>query len=72
MIVDTHAHIYSPDQTAYPTISEPLRPPRGTGSPEHLRQEMQNADVDRAVLIQTSTFYRWDNRYLRDTSDAAR
>ena len=72
MIIDTHAHIYSPDEARYPTIQEPLRPPTGTGSPEHLREEMSAAGVDRAVLIQTSTFYRWDNRYLRDTSAASR
>ena len=72
MIIDTHAHIYSPDEAAYPTIEDPLRPPSGTGSHEHLRREMDAAGVDRAVLIQTSTFYRWDNRYLRDTSASAR
>ena len=72
MIIDTHAHIYSADELAYPTVEEPLRPPEGTGSPEHLQREMRAAGVDRAVLIQTSTFYRWDNRFLRDTSAAAR
>ena len=72
MIIDTHAHIYSPDEDSYPTTSEPLRPPVGTGSPEHLRQAMAAAGVDRAVLIQTSTFYRWDNRFVRDTSAEAR
>ena len=72
MIIDTHAHIYSTDEVAYPAIEEPYRPPDGTGSPEHLRREMDAAGVDRAMLIQTSTFYRWDNRYLRDTSAAAR
>ena len=72
MIIDTHAHIYSPDEISYPTIDDPYRPPSGTGSPEHLRKEMEAAEVDRAVLIQTSTFYRWDNRFTRDTSEASR
>ena len=72
MIVDTHAHIYSPDEAAYPTIEDPLRPPEGTGAPEHLQREMEAGGVDRAVLIQTSTFYRWDNRFLRDTSTNSR
>jgi predicted TIM-barrel fold metal-dependent hydrolase len=72
MIVDTHAHVYSPDEVAYPPISEPLRPAVGTGSPEHLQEEMKASGVDRAVLIQTSSFYRWDNRYLRDTAAASR
>ena len=72
MIIDTHAHIYSPDEASYPTVAEPLRPPTGTGNPEHLREEMKAAGVDRAVLIQTSSFYRWDNRFLRDTAALAR
>ncbi|MER3405441.1 MAG: hypothetical protein C4289_10040 [Chloroflexota bacterium] len=72
MIIDTHAHIYSPDEQAYPPRADPLRPPPGTGSPEHLRREMQAAGVDRAMLIQTTTFYGWDNRFLRDTAEAAR
>ena len=68
MIIDAHAHIYSSDEATYPTINDPFRPPPGTGSPEHLRDEMSTAGVDRAVLIQTSTYYRWDNRYVRDVS----
>lgn len=68
MIVDTHAHIYSPDEAAYPPIDDPLRPPPGTGDAAHLREEMAAAGVDRACLIQTSSFYRWDNRYTRDTA----
>jgi L-fuconolactonase len=72
MIIDTHAHIYSPDEQTYPPRVDPLRPPPGTGSPEHLRREMQAAGVDRAMLVQTTTFYGWDNRFLRDTAEAAR
>jgi predicted TIM-barrel fold metal-dependent hydrolase len=71
MIVDAHAHIYSPDEVAYPPGENPLRPPPGTGTPEHLRREMQAAGVDRAMLVQTTTFYRWDNRFVRDTAAAA-
>ncbi|MFP6594729.1 MAG: amidohydrolase family protein, partial [Dehalococcoidia bacterium] len=71
MIIDTHAHIYSPDKTTYPTIEGPYSPPPGTGDPDHLRAEMLKAGVDRACLIQTSTFYRWDNRFTRDTSAGA-
>ena len=71
VIVDTHAHIYSPDELAYPTIDQPYRPPAGTGSPEHLRREMRAAGVDRAMLVQTSTFYGWDNTFVRDTAAAA-
>lgn len=71
MIVDAHAHIYSPDEKRYPTIEKPLRPPRGTGSPEHLREEAKANGVDRVLMVQTSTFYGWDNSYVRDTVPAS-
>ncbi|MBI4220195.1 MAG: amidohydrolase family protein [Chloroflexi bacterium] len=67
MIVDAHAHIYSPDEERYPTRENPYRPPRGTGSPEHLREEMTANGVDRVLMVQTTTFYGWDNRFVRDT-----
>ena len=69
-IVDAHAHIYHPDETRYPKIAEPLRPPQGTGDVDHLRREMAAAGVTRAVLVQTGTAYRWDNRLLADTAAA--
>lgn len=72
MIVDTHAHIYSPDEAAYPPCDQPLRPPPGTGSPAHLRREMQAAAVDRVMVVQTTTFYRWDNSFVRDTAAPSR
>lgn len=65
MIIDAHAHVYSPDEARYPPIESPLRPPAGTGSPEHLRREMDSAGVDRVMMVQTSTFYGWDNSFVR-------
>jgi predicted TIM-barrel fold metal-dependent hydrolase len=72
VIVDAHAHIYSADELTYPPIERPYRPPPGTGPPERLRQEMRGAGVDRALLVQTSTFYGWDNSFVRDTAAGAR
>jgi L-fuconolactonase len=72
MIVDTHAHIYSPDEATYPVIEKPYRPPTGAGTPELLHQEMRAAGVDRAMLVQTTTFYGWDNTFVRDTSPRAK
>ncbi len=69
-IVDTHAHIYSPDEQRYPPIENPLRPPPGRGSVEDLRQESRRRGVDLVCAIQTSTFYRFDNRYILDTARA--
>ena len=74
-IIDSHAHIYSYDESNYPTIQDPYRPPRtaapgGTGSIEHLRAQMEMAGVERVLAIQTSTFYRWENRFLVDSARA--
>jgi L-fuconolactonase len=69
-IVDTHAHIYSPDEAKYPVIEKPLRPPDGKGSLEDLRAATQANGVAAACLIQVSTFYRFDNRYICDSATA--
>src|SRR5687767_9655630 len=71
-IVDTHAHIYSPDEKRYPPIDRPLRPSGGKGSLEDLQLDMRANGVERVCLIQTSTFYRWDNRYICDSARASR
>jgi predicted TIM-barrel fold metal-dependent hydrolase len=68
MIVDTHAHIYTEDETRYPMIPEPLRPPSGAGTVDHLRNEMAASGVTHVVMIQTTTAYGWDNRFLADTT----
>jgi predicted TIM-barrel fold metal-dependent hydrolase len=70
LIIDTHAHIYSLDEKRYPPIDKPLRPPGGKGSLEDLRQESQASGVKAVCAIQTSTFYRFDNRYICDSSRA--
>ena len=68
MVTDTHAHIYSEDEDRYPMIDKPLRPPLGSGTIEHLQREMAANGVERVVAIQTSTAYRWDNRFLADSA----
>ncbi len=70
-IADTHAHIYSPDEERYPPIEKPLRPPGGKGSLEDLHAESRENGVNAACIIQTSTFYRFDNRYICDSAKAA-
>ncbi|MBI3462032.1 MAG: amidohydrolase family protein [Planctomycetes bacterium] len=70
LIIDCHAHIYGDDEKKYPTIDKPYRPPKGTGTLEHLRREMQAAGVRFVTAIQTSTFYRWDNRFTVDSARA--
>lgn len=70
LIIDTHAHIYAPDEKRYPPIDKPLRPPGGKGSVEDLRREIQASGVRAVCAIQTSTFYRFDNRYICDGARA--
>ncbi len=65
-VVDTHAHIYSEDEARYPMIPNPLRPPQGAGTVEHLKREMAANGIARVVAIHTSTAYGWDNRLLAD------
>jgi len=64
LIIDCHAHAYSPDEWRYPPTPEARRPPAGIGSLEHLKQTCQANGVSAAVVIQTHSFYRWDNRYV--------
>jgi len=71
-VVDTHAHIYSDDEVAYPKIAQPLRPPKGKGTEDHLREEAQANGVARVVLIQTLTAYRYDNRLVCAVANANR
>jgi predicted TIM-barrel fold metal-dependent hydrolase len=68
LVVDCHAHVYSDDESTYPTIEKPYRTPDGKGTVDHLRREMKDNRVTHATAIQTSTFYRWDNRFLADSS----
>jgi predicted TIM-barrel fold metal-dependent hydrolase len=67
MIVDAHPHIYASDTERYPTIDDPWEP----GEPAEvadLKARMDAAGVERAVFIQTSTYYGWDNRYVMDSA----
>lgn len=72
LIVDTHAHIYSEDEKKYPPIEKPYRPPAGTGTVAHLRRMALENKVKGVCIVQTSTFYRWDNRFICDTAAAER
>lgn len=69
-IIDTHAHIYSPDEKRYPPIAKPLRPPGGAGSVEQLQTTAAANGVERVCAVQVSTFYGFDNRYILDSSKA--
>lgn len=70
MIIDSHAHIYHPNEVQYPMKVEPFKPAAGVGTIEHLRREAAANGVDRVVLVQTGSAYRWDNRLMADTAKA--
>jgi predicted TIM-barrel fold metal-dependent hydrolase len=67
-VIDCHAHIYGEDEKTYPPIENPYRPPAGTGTVAHLRNQTKAAGVGLVTAIHTSTFYRWDNRFTADAS----
>lgn len=69
-IIDTHPHVISPDTRTYP-----LQPVGGVQSSwsrahslthEELIGAMNDAGVGKAVVVQASTAYGYDNTYLAD------
>jgi predicted TIM-barrel fold metal-dependent hydrolase len=68
LVIDCHAHVYGEDEKVYRPIEKPYRPPAGKGTVSHLLRELKTNGVSHATAIQTSTFYKWDNRFLADTS----
>lgn len=72
IIVDTHAHLDSEDEVRYPKAPNHLRPPAGKGTLEHLREEVRVNQIARVVLVQTGSYYRFDNRLTVDTANANR
>src|SRR5262245_28308891 len=68
LVIDTHAHIYAEDEKRYPPIDKPLRSPGVKGTLGDLRSVATSHGVRAACLIQTSTFYRFDNRYICDSA----
>jgi L-fuconolactonase len=74
-VVDAHCHVISPDLAAYP------RAPLGgkqsdwaTTRPvtaEQLTRRMDEAGIGRAVLVQATTAYGYDNSYVLDSARAS-
>ncbi len=65
MIIDSHLHVWSDDESLYP-YGEVSRP--GTGaraSVELLNEHMAEAGVEKAVIVQP-IHYLYDNRYVAD------
>jgi len=70
-IIDTHPHVISPDTQSYPL--QPLGGVQSSWSQGHtlthdeLIAAMDAAGVAKAVVVQASTAYGYDNSYLADT-----
>ncbi|MCT7376773.1 amidohydrolase family protein [Chelativorans salis] len=70
-VIDIHPHIISNDTTAYP--HSPLGGKQSTWSRERpvtfeqIVQAMDEAGVDKAAIVQSSTCYGYDNSYLVDS-----
>lgn len=70
-IIDTHLHAMSPDTAAYPAA--PIGGHQSDWSRERpvdaagVLRAMDNANIAKAVLVQASTVYGHDNRYVADT-----
>jgi len=68
LILDTHTHIYSEDEATYPPVAKPLRPPGDAGSVTNLERVTKANGVAGACIVQPSTFYGSDNRFICDTA----
>jgi predicted TIM-barrel fold metal-dependent hydrolase len=76
MIIDSHTHVISQDAARYP--ADPLGGHRSTWSQDRpvdgdgLLTAMDKAGIDKAVVVQASTVYGHDNRYVAEVVAAHR
>jgi L-fuconolactonase len=65
VIIDSHLHVWSDDESQYP-YGEVSRPQTGSrASVELLNEHMAEAGVEKAVIVQP-IHYLYDNRYVAD------
>lgn len=75
-LLDTHTHVIAPDPSHYPT--GPIGGHQSEWSQarpvdaEGLLRAMDAANIEQAVVVQASTVYGHDNRYVADTVRAHR
>ncbi|MGH9398371.1 MAG: amidohydrolase family protein [Terriglobia bacterium] len=70
LIIDAHTHVYADDDSRYPPIDKPTRPPGMSGFFSRLEMLAKENGVTGISIVQPGTFYRWDNRFVCDTSKA--
>lgn len=73
MRVDTQVHVVSRDHVRYPLDPPEMGVPRWFEqhgrTAEELLREMDDAGIDRAVLVQGFSVYQYDNRYTVDSAE---
>jgi len=75
-LFDTHTHVISPDTTGYPV--DPIGGKQSEWSQarpvdaDGLLRAMDAANIEQAVVVQASTVYGHDNRYVAETVRAHR
>src|SRR5260370_4601187 len=73
-VIDIHPHIVSPDTKRYPL--SPLGGTQSTWSSERpttyetLLRAMDDAGIDKAAIVHSSTAYGYDNSYVADAGAA--
>jgi predicted TIM-barrel fold metal-dependent hydrolase len=74
LIVDAHPHVIAPDRDRYPLVPLGGTPTpwarERVNPPEAYAAELDAAGIGRAVLVQASTAYGYDNRYVADSAAA--
>lgn len=76
ILLDTHTHVISPDQATYPV--NPIGGKQSEWSHERpvdadgLLRAMDAAGIEQAVVVQASTVYGHDNRYVTESVRAHR
>jgi predicted TIM-barrel fold metal-dependent hydrolase len=71
LVIDSHVHIVSSDEAAYPLSPMPLSGPWYREAPcsaEELLRQMDASGVARAILVQPLGAYSYDNRYAADSA----
>lgn len=66
LIIDTHVHVYAENDTHYPAIDNPTRPPGSSGSLGTLAALTHANHVAAACAIQAISFYGWNNSFILD------
>lgn len=64
--IDTHAHVNSNDDVRYPPVQDPVRPPGTSGTLASLKRHAEENGITRICVVQPSSFYGWDSRFICD------